>query len=256
MKGISYRLQELFTPQEHRGLFIDASAGTVLGVLPGLDNFSLAVNSLLPWIDGLVCSPGHLRRIEKRTRSDASLLVRVDWSNALRSKDFILPPNAIHHMPILSPQDALDMGAAAMVSTFFLGYEEEIEADCMKKTVQYGLAGKDIGLPLLVDVNISGPRVSLPSKAIELGVSYALEGGADVIVVPYPGTKSLESIAAMVSVPWLVKPSSLESLEIEVKEALNYGVSGCWIDHKVFILADPLMAVRSWRDLLITPASR
>lgn len=255
MKGISYRLQELFNPLDCRGLFIDASAGAVLGVIPGLEDFSRAAGSLLPWIDGLVCSSGQLRRLEKRTRREAALLVRVDWSNSLREKDFVLPPTEIHHMPILTPQDALDLGAAAMVSTFFLGVEEEIEAACMKNTVQYALEGKELGLPLVVEVDISGPRVSLAGKAVELGASYALEGGADVIVVPYPGKKSLESIAAMLSVPWLVKPSSLEAAKAELLEALALGASGIWFNHAVFSLPDPLGTVQSWREHLRTPAS-
>jgi len=255
MKGIAYRLLELFDPLDQRGLFIDTSAGAVLGVIPGLEDFSQAAGSMLPWIDGLVCSPGQMRRLRKRTQHEAALLVRVDWSNALRGMDFVLPPTEIHHMPILKPQDALDLGAAAMVATFLLGYEEDIEAACMINTVQYGLEGKDIGLPLVVEVDISGPRVSLANKAVELGVSYALEGGADVIVLPYPGKKSLESIAAMVSVPWLVKPTSLEAAETELTEALALGASGFWSTHTVFNLPDPLGTVKSWREHLRTPAS-
>ena len=39
--------------------------------------------------------------------------------------------------------------------------EEEIEAACLKATVTLGLAGKDLGLPLVVEVQASGPRVSM-----------------------------------------------------------------------------------------------
>jgi DhnA family fructose-bisphosphate aldolase class Ia len=100
--------------------------------------------------------------------------------------------------------------------------------------VHWALDGNSIGLPLIVEVRATGPRVSIPHKAIELGASYALEGGADAIVIPYPGRKSLEAIAAMVSVPWLIKPSHFENAAAELNEAIELGGAGVWFDHTVF----------------------
>jgi hypothetical protein len=82
--------------------------------------------------------------------------------------------------------------------------------------------------------------VSISHKAIELGASYALEGGADAIVVPHPGRKSLETIAAMVSVPWLIKPSHFENAPAELTEAIELGGAGLWFDHAVFALSNPI----------------
>lgn len=180
-----------------------------------------------------------LPRLRNRSHRDAALLVRADWSNALRGPDFVLPPATPRRLPILTPRDALNLGAAAMVATFWLGYDEELEAACVLSTVQWALEGKAIGLPLAVEVNATGPRVSVPDKAIELGASYALEAGADVIAISYPGRKSLETIAAFVSVPWLVKPTSLQAAPSELDEALALGGSGAWLDHAVFGAPDP-----------------
>ncbi len=36
-------------------------------------------------------------------------------------------------------------------------------------------------------------------------------------MIPYPGRKSLETIAAMVSVPWLIKPSHFENAAAELE---------------------------------------
>jgi DhnA family fructose-bisphosphate aldolase class Ia len=236
MNNLDYRLKE-FLPAPRKGaLLLDASAGLSLGALPGLEDFGQAVRPLLPWLDGLICSPGQLRRLAHRTRNDAALLVRVDWTNTLRGADFPTPPEKATHLCILSAADALDLGAAAMVFSFLLGYEEELEANCLKTTVQLALAGKDLGLPLVVEVHPSGPRVSLPAKAVELGVSYALEGGADVIAAPYPGLDSLKRIAAMASVPWLLKPTSTEKLSNEWEAALSLGAAGLWLTW----LASPL----------------
>jgi len=171
-----------------------------------------------------------LRRMKDRTRADPALLVRGDWTNTLRGKDFPLPRENAMRASILNADEALEVGATAMVVSFLLGYEESLEADCLKSVVQLAIRGKEIGLPLVVEVLASGPRVSLPGKAVELGASYALEGGADVVVVPYPGRESLTTLGAMLSVPWLVKTPAFEKAAHEWEEAQALGASGLWMD--------------------------
>jgi DhnA family fructose-bisphosphate aldolase class Ia len=231
MNGVDYRLKEFFPVSGRPALLIDTSAGLSLGVLPGLEDFGKAVRPILSLVDGVVCSPGQLRRLGHRTCGQAALLLRMDWTNVLRGEDFPIPLKIARHIPILNAQDALALGAAGMVTTFLLGYEEALEGDCQKGMVQLALTGKELGLPLLVEVRASGPRVSLPGKAVELGASYALEGGADGVTVSFPGAASLGMIATMLSVPWLLKPTSLENAIAEWKEARGLGAAGLWLDH-------------------------
>jgi DhnA family fructose-bisphosphate aldolase class Ia len=226
-----YRLREFLPDTGHPALILDASAGLSLGTLPGLEDFSTALRPQLPHLDGLVCSPGQLRRLGSRTRADSALLVRMDWTNTLRGSTFFLPPKTAAQVLILQANDALELGAVGMVFSFLLGYDETIEAACLKAAVQLSLAGKELGLPLLVEVCPSGPRVALPDKAVELGASFALESGADAIVVPYPGLSSLKTIATMLTVPWFIKPTSDKNQATEWAAALKLGASGLWLDH-------------------------
>jgi len=240
MNSLDYRLKELLPDAGRRAVLLDTSAGLSLGALPGLEDFSTALRRVLPRLDGLVCSPGQLRRLGNRTRADAALLVRVDWTNTLRGPAFPLPPETATRVSILEADDALKLGASGMVLSFLLGYEEAVEAACLKAAVQLALAGKDLGLPLLVEVCPSGPLVSLPGKAVELGASFALESGADVVVVPHPGPDSLKTIAAMLSVPWLLKTTSAENSATEWEAALGLGAAGLWLDYTWLGPAMPL----------------
>jgi DhnA family fructose-bisphosphate aldolase class Ia len=233
-----------------RSLIVDASACLSLGALKGLENFSISVRPILNLVEGLVCSPGQVCKLDALQKTDASLLVRMDWNNTLRGRDFVLPCNHPYQIPILTAQDARDIGASAMVTTFLLGYEEEIEALCLKSTVQLALEGKKIGLPLLVEVQTTGDRILLPGKAVELGASYALEGGADGIVIPYPGSNSLQTIGKFVSVPWLLKPTSLDHAAPEMQEALSAGASGLWLDHSLFASQNIQAALKEYRQVL------
>lgn len=237
MIGIEHRSAE-FINSAGRALCLDVSAGLSLGVLPGLANFAAGVQPYCGLVSGLVCSPGQLGRLRPLGRQDAGVLVRMDWTNTLRGADFVLPPQDPQRVELLSAPDALDLGACGMVTTILLGYAEEIEAASIRATVQLSISGKQVGLPLVAEVRPTGPRVALFGKAVELGASYALEGGADVIVVPHPGPASLATLGKFISVPWLVKPTRLEAAEAELAQALAAGAAGLWLDHAIFSLPD------------------
>ena len=147
MNNKKYRLNELINPIDGRSLVIDTSNSLVLGTLPGLEHFSEAAHPLLPLLDGIVTSPGQSRNIGTRTSQDAGLIVRADWTNALRGDDFVLPPENIEYLPLLEPKDALDLGANALVMHFILGYEEQIEAQCLQRVVTLALEGLSLGMP-------------------------------------------------------------------------------------------------------------
>jgi DhnA family fructose-bisphosphate aldolase class Ia len=239
MDSKTYRLREFIDPQDGRSLIVDASAGLSLGPLPGLEQFESALKPVLPLVDGLVASPGQIGKFTGRTRTDGALLVRADWTNALRGPDFVLPPETISHISLLTPGDAVDLGASAQVIYFLLGFEEQLEAGCLRDTVQQALQGAKVGMPLIVDVQPVGPRVVLRSKAIELGVSYALEGGADGVTVPWSSRESFQTILSMAAgIPIWIKPSALDQAATELGDALKMGGTGLWFDHGLFVSQD------------------
>jgi DhnA family fructose-bisphosphate aldolase class Ia len=251
-----YRMRELLDPVDGRSLVVDTSNGLVLGTLPGLEHFTEAVTPLLTLLDGVVTGPGQARNLGMRTRQQASLLVRADWTNALREDDFVLPPETIQYIPLIDTPDALDLGANALVMHFILGHTEEIESLCMQRVVNLALDGNNLGMPLIVDVLPIGPRVVMRNKAIELGVSYALEGGADGIVVPWPGDKSFETILAMSSgLPVWIKPDNLETDSLELVGALAKGAVGFWLDEYIFAIPDPAAKLQVFQTLVHSPVA-
>lgn len=248
MNNKRYRMSELLNPADGRSLVVDTSQGLVLGPLPGLEHFEEAVRPLLPLLDGIVTSPGQARKLESRTRQEAALLIRADWTNALRGDDFVLPPETIQYLPLLNPSDALDVGANALVTYFILGHEEEIETRCLQRLVNLALDGLNLGMPLIVDVQPIGPRVVLLNKAIELGVSYSIEGGADGIIIPWPGTQSFKTIQAMSNgLPVWVRFGSLEPDTPEMLETLQLGAAGFWLDERIFATKDPAAVLQALR---------
>jgi DhnA family fructose-bisphosphate aldolase class Ia len=254
MNSKQYRMKELLNSADGHSLVVDTSNGLVLGALPGLEHFEESVRPLLTSLDGIVTSPGQARRLGSRTRQEAALLIRADWTNAMRGPDFVLPPETIQYIPLLNPTDAMDLGANALVMHFILGHEEEIEARCMQRVVNLALEGFNLGMPLLVDVQPIGPRVVLLKKAIELGASYALEGGADGIIVPWPGTQSFKTIQGMCNgLPVWIRTVSLEPDTPELAEALQLGAAGFWLDEHIFTVDDPQATLQALKLLVHAP---
>ena len=251
MSSKQYRMQELINPTSGRSLVVDTSNGLSLGPLSGLEDFMGAVSPILPWADGIVTSPGQSHRLGTRTRKDAALLVSGDWTNAFRGRDFVLPPERINYIPLLNAADALDLGASGLVMHFLLGHEESIDAQCMQQVVQLALEGMGTGMPLIVDVHPIGPRVVLMPKAVELGVSYALEGGADGVVIPWPDGSSFEDIQTMAAgVPVWVKPDTVDAQAPELAEMLDAEATGFWLDERLFAAENPAATVQALHDLL------
>lgn len=250
----TYRLREFVNPADQRSLIVDTSAGMALGVRPGLERFGNAVTPLLPYSDGIVTGPGQARYLAQRTRQDSALLIRADWTNSLRDQHFVLPPETIYATGLLDTTGALEIGASAIVIYFLLGYTETIEADCLKRTVTLALEGDEKGLPLIVDVRATGPRVVLHSKAIELGVSYALEGGASGIVVPWPGVDSFQTIKKMTGdLPVWLQLSECDPDNPVIREALHLGAVGVWLGDELFNHADPVATAQRFRALVHGP---
>lgn len=111
------------------------------------------------------------------------------------------------------------------------------------------LDGAEKGLPLVVDVQPVGPRVVLRSKAIELGVSYALEGGASGIVVPWPGRDSFQTILQMTGdQPVWLAPASLDLDSAEIGNALDLGAAGIWLDDRMFAEPDPAAVAQAFGE--------
>jgi DhnA family fructose-bisphosphate aldolase class Ia len=112
------------------------------------------------------------------------------------------------------------------------------------------LNGSPLGLPVIVDAQPIGPRVVLRGKAIELCVSYALESGADGVIIPWPGVESFKTIRAMAQeVPVWLKPATLDANAPEIAQALDLGAVGLWLDERVFAQPEPLAAVEAFRKL-------
>jgi hypothetical protein len=153
-------------------------------------------------------------------------------------------------------EDAVQLGACAAVVTFLLGYDEDLEAQNVQSISFLSRECARVSLPLLAEVRPTGPKVD-PAKfdgAVELGVSFMVEGGADGLIIPLPGEDALGMILEFApTVPVFVQVDDIATLDANggaLVTALKMGCAGlCLSAHT---LADPTRAVGQARALLDT----
>ncbi len=107
-----------------------------------------------------------------------------------------------------------------------------------------------------MDVQPTGSRVVLRGKAIELGVSYALEGGASGVVIPWPGPDSFKTIMKMADdLPVWLAPDGCDPDHPDVRAALDLGAVGVWLDERLFAAPDPAGTAQQFRALVHAPVA-
>ena len=86
-------------------------------------------------------------------------------------------------------------------------------------------------------------------------MSYALEGGASGIAIPWPGAESFQSIKTMTGdLPVWLKPLDLDPIGADVIKALELGAVGIWLGDNLFAESDPAATAQAFRSLVHTPA--
>jgi DhnA family fructose-bisphosphate aldolase class Ia len=230
--GKVLRLAE-FWHEGQKSLLVDATLPGALGPLPGLESPAQAVEELAPLADGLILNPGLAEKHAARFagKLGAAPLVRLDWTNAVRSADFALPPHEVRRVTLASPTDAVQIGACAAVVSLLLGYEEDFEARNIQSISFASRECVRVSLPLLADVQLVGPKID-PAKfdgAAELGVAFMVEAGADGICLPLPAPRAVELLLQYAPVPLFIRvdiPGTLHEHGAALAAALEAGISG------------------------------
>ncbi|MGE5672497.1 MAG: hypothetical protein ACM3XM_01235 [Mycobacterium leprae] len=209
--GKTLRTFNLFDPRDHRALWLDATAPGSVGPMAGLEEPDAAVEAA-SLVDGLILNPGPAERLSDRLpgKRGAGLLVRLDWTNAFRAGLHPLPPVEVRQVMLASADDALLIGAEGAVFSLLLGFDEGFEAACVQRMAQASRQCERAGLPFVVDVRLAGPRVTPAgfAGAVKLGAGFAVEGGADAVLLPDPGEEAWSTLMRWAPVPLLKRYGS------------------------------------------------
>ena len=200
--GKMYRTFEVL--RSHLSLWIDTTVASSIGAPTGLEDIAAALERV-GGPDAVVLNPGQAERLAEGFggRGRPALIMRLDWTNVFRQKTHPIPCSEPVYCPIALPDEALSLGASAVMVTLLLGFDETFEADNVRQVARFARQASKENIPIAIDVRPLGSRVNEENLAdtVLLGASMALELGADIIVVPYSGKDALDIALSFVSVP-------------------------------------------------------
>ncbi len=251
--GKTIRLSDFIDAADGRALLVDTSLPSSVGALPGLESSAAALQEVTDLVDGVIVNPGqaehHAHLLGGRRR--ASALVRVDWTNAFRGQEFCLPVADFRHLFISDAEDALALGASAVVASLFLGFDDEAEARNINALSHLARDCTRMALPLLVDIRPIGPKVG-PSnfeESVKLGLSFMQELGADGLIIPPCSASTCATIGSWIAVPVLVRGEAFPEAS-QVEDFLAAGLRGLVLGEKIFAAAGYVQQLKSLSGLV------
>ena len=227
--GKNIRMSDFIDSRDNRTLLLDVTAPSSVGATPGLEDITEVLNHSNTVFDGIILNPGQLEHHANLVggKLRAAPLVRVDWSNALRGKEFCLPAATVTRVSLSDGEDALTLGASAAVATFLLGFGEDMESENIRSISLLARECYRLSLPLVVDIRPMGGTITAENYmgSIKLGASFMMEAGVDALILPECDPETSELIGSWATVPVMMRFDDTPSEE-KISQLLNAGIAG------------------------------
>lgn len=232
--GKRIRLSRILNPSTGRGIIVAMDHGLFLGPIPGVKDIQKAVERVVEGQpDALQITPGVASVVGNflKGKNAPAFVLRVDATNIWRSHP---EPKEGYHATVASIEDAIRLGADAIVAFFFVGYETDAqEALNLERLADLASQSRFWQIPLIIEplaIEKGAHAVRDPNR-IKLAVRIASELGADALKVDYTGDpKSFAEIVESATAPILIrggpKMDTDEAVLKMVKDAIDVGAKG------------------------------
>lgn len=231
--GKSIRISDILNS---KSLLLDTTIASCVGATPHLEDLPGELHNCNGIFDGIIVNPGQMEHLstELSGKNRAAPLVRVDWTNAYRDQDFCLPVSNVKRVEISQAEDVMALGGAAAVVTLLMGFGDEFEAENIRSISRLIRASYEMSLPIFVDIRPIGPGVNEVNfeDTIKLSVSFMMEAGADVLIVPNCSHEMLKLIGNWSTIPVIVRSDQLLSLT-EVENLFGLNMAGILFSEKI-----------------------
>lgn len=256
--GRRLRLNRILRPSTGRGVVVAFDHGLSLGPTPGIEDIRTAVAQVAAGEpDAVQVAPGVVAAVEDVVagRTAPALILRVDASSAWRT---VAATAAPYRVRIATVEDAVRLGADAVVAYLLTGYPDELQEG--QNLADIGALASDCrrwGVPLVVEPLRIGPgrRPADEPDVAALMARMACEAGADVIKADYTGSPdSFARVVRASTAPILIrggpKMDSPQQVLHTVAEALEAGARGVVFGRNIWQHADPAGMVRALRRIV------
>ena len=259
--GKALRLGRIIDPKSKRAVCVAFDHGLDIGPMPGIVDARAAMAKLVEGgADAVLVSPGVARLCaDQFCGKDApALILRLDWTNIWRPIDQLSYAEGRTRL-IASVEDAVRLGADAVLTFMFVGYDDpDVEADEVAKNGEISRACEALGMPHFIEPMARGRKIAsraMEDEIIAFHVRMAAELGADAIKTDYSGSPSgYAAVTEACHVPILIAggpkvDSVAASLEM-VRGAIEAGAAGTLLGRNILQAADPAKMLRAIRAIV------
>ena len=230
------RLRHIFA-EDNRTVIVAFDHAGFMGPVLGLENPGEFIESIVPTgIDAVLTTMGIARQFSDKL-GRLGLILRADGGSSIRS-----PVRGEIGLPF-SVEDALRLGADAVVCMGMIGFDEEPSS--LRNLAELSSQSAIWNMPLLAEMLVKGPDKGSPSvKDIEFAMRIGIELGADFLKVPYAGpaedfTTAIKGCYKPVVVLGGSKKDDPAGLLENVAEAIDSGSNGVAIGRNIWQHPDP-----------------
>lgn len=254
--GKQIRMSKLFDQKSGKSVIIPLDHGLPMGPLVGLTNVSDTLGKIIAGgCDAVILTPGQVKGGAHffYGRDSPSLILRLDWTSMFRST---LPRSGGAHTLIASVSDAIGLGATAVITYLFIGYEnDDLESVNISNVAKITREADRLGVPHVVEAMGRGPRIQgreTDLEVVKLAVRMAGEIGADMVKTDYTGSSdSFKEVVDSSPVPVLVaggtKTQTPQQALLMVSQAMQAGAAGIFVGRNAFQASNPTAMVRALR---------
>ena len=234
-EGKRYRLGRLFG-EDGRALVLPVDHGLVLGRVAGLENPAERIRELLTLdCDGLLLGPGMVRRT-------AGLFARRNAPARLMALDsfFRLPGEEESGSGLVAAvEDAARLGVDAVKVLMAWNVPSPERQATLTRISRVVRRAERFDLPVMVEpIVIDQPRTEATSAVEGDAARIAMETGADIIKIGYPGPDLMAAWAAELGVPLVIlggpRSGGAEGVLHLAREAMAHGARGIVIGRNVW----------------------
>jgi class I fructose-bisphosphate aldolase len=188
-------------------------------------------------MDALVVSPGFLQANAGYLagRSAAGIILGLEWTNTFRDPDSALGFREGRSTVVGTVEDALRLGADAVMTYIFVGYEDPAaEAEHVRWNAEISRQCEQLGMVRIIETMARGARVpeemERKKEYVELHARIAYEIGCDLIKTEWTGDAgSFQQVVEAAPVPILLaggpRRDPIEALRV-AEEAIGAGAMG------------------------------
>ena len=237
MTGTKIRLRRLFR-EDNRSVVVALDHAQFQGSLPGLESMRDIVTQVVAGgADGLILNPGAARDCADIYAGRCALIVRITGASTS------LNPSFDYHRQICSIEQAIALGADAVIAMGFVGNDGEPASLTLLSEIAESC--HLFGIPLVAEMLPAADGKFQDAEWIGLAARAGYELGADVIKAYTTGTEADVQVISGCLLPFLAAggPKSANPAEIAAT-AISHGASGVAFGRNVFAADDPQQVVR------------